>query len=57
MAWLLLHGRNDQRCRDARAAAPGAKDAVLGDFSTIAGAKSVAEGLGADQDGWSFRTR
>jgi NAD(P)-dependent dehydrogenase (short-subunit alcohol dehydrogenase family) len=40
---VVLHGRNDQRCRDARAAAPDAKGAVSGDFSTIAGAKSVAE--------------
>jgi NAD(P)-dependent dehydrogenase (short-subunit alcohol dehydrogenase family) len=40
---VVLHGRNDQRCRDARAAAPGAKDSVSGDFSTITGAKSVAE--------------
>jgi NAD(P)-dependent dehydrogenase (short-subunit alcohol dehydrogenase family) len=40
---VVLHGRNDERCRDACAAAPGAKGAVLGDFSTIAGAKSVAE--------------
>ena len=40
---VVLHGRNDQRCRDAWAAAPGAKGAVSGDFSTIAGAKSVAE--------------
>ena len=42
---IVLHGRNDERCRDARAAAPGAKDAVVGDFSTIAGAKSVADGI------------
>jgi NAD(P)-dependent dehydrogenase (short-subunit alcohol dehydrogenase family) len=40
---VVLHGRNDQRCRDARAAAPGASDAVSGDFSTIAGAKSAAD--------------
>jgi NAD(P)-dependent dehydrogenase (short-subunit alcohol dehydrogenase family) len=40
---VVLHGRNNHRCRDAWAAAPGAKDAVSGDFSTIAGAKSVAE--------------
>ena len=40
---VVLHGRNDQRCSDAFAAAPGAKDAVSGDFSTVAGAKSVAE--------------
>jgi NAD(P)-dependent dehydrogenase (short-subunit alcohol dehydrogenase family) len=39
---IVLHGRNDERCRDARAAAPGAKDTVVGDFSTIAGVKSVA---------------
>src|SRR5271155_1498352 len=42
---IVLHGRNHERCRDARAAAPGAKDAVVGDFSTIAGAKSVADGV------------
>ena len=42
---VVLHGRNHQRCRDARAAAPGAKDTVSGDFSTIAGMKSVAHGL------------
>jgi NAD(P)-dependent dehydrogenase (short-subunit alcohol dehydrogenase family) len=40
---IVLHGRNDERCRDARAAAPGAKDTVVGDFSTIAGVKSVAD--------------
>jgi NAD(P)-dependent dehydrogenase (short-subunit alcohol dehydrogenase family) len=40
---VVLHGRNDQRCRDARAAAPDANGVVSGDFSTIAGAKSVAE--------------
>jgi NAD(P)-dependent dehydrogenase (short-subunit alcohol dehydrogenase family) len=40
---VVLHGRNDQRCRDAWAAAPGAKGAVSGDFSTITGAESVAE--------------
>jgi NAD(P)-dependent dehydrogenase (short-subunit alcohol dehydrogenase family) len=39
---VVLHGRNEQRCRDALAAAPRARDAVLGDLSTIAGAKSVA---------------
>jgi NAD(P)-dependent dehydrogenase (short-subunit alcohol dehydrogenase family) len=37
---VVLHGRNDQRCRDAWAAAPGANGAVSGDFSTIAGAKA-----------------
>jgi len=42
---VVLHGRNDERCRDARAAAPGAKDAVSGDFSTIGGAKAVADSI------------
>jgi NAD(P)-dependent dehydrogenase (short-subunit alcohol dehydrogenase family) len=36
---VVLHGRNEQPCRDALRAAPGARDAVLGDFSTIAGMK------------------
>ena len=40
---VVLHGRNDARSRDALAAAPGAKGAVSGDLSTVAGAKSVAE--------------
>jgi len=42
---VVLHGRNDERCRDARAAAPGARDAVSGDFSTISGAKAVADSI------------
>src|SRR5215472_9799791 len=42
---VVLHGRDDERCRDARAAAPGAKDAVSGDFSTIGGAKAVADSI------------
>jgi NAD(P)-dependent dehydrogenase (short-subunit alcohol dehydrogenase family) len=42
---VVLHGRNDERCRDARAAATGAKDAVSGDFSTIGGAKAVADSI------------
>ena len=42
---VVLHGRNDERCRDARAAAPGAKDTVSGDFSTVGGAKSVADSV------------
>jgi NAD(P)-dependent dehydrogenase (short-subunit alcohol dehydrogenase family) len=39
---VVLHGRNDGRSRDARAAAAGAKGAVSGDLSTIAGARTVA---------------
>jgi NAD(P)-dependent dehydrogenase (short-subunit alcohol dehydrogenase family) len=42
---VVLHGRNDQRGRHAHAAAPGAKHVVVGDFSTIAGMKSVADGI------------
>jgi NAD(P)-dependent dehydrogenase (short-subunit alcohol dehydrogenase family) len=40
---VVLHGRNDGRGRDALAAAPGAKGAVVGDLSTIAGARTVAD--------------
>lgn len=42
---VVLHGRNDERCRDASAAAPGAMAAVAGDLATIAGAKAVAEAV------------
>ena len=40
---LVLHGRNDGRSRDALAAAAGARGAVSGDLSTIAGARTVAD--------------
>lgn len=40
---VVLHGRNDARSRDALAAAPGSREAVSGDLSTIAGARTVAE--------------
>jgi NAD(P)-dependent dehydrogenase (short-subunit alcohol dehydrogenase family) len=40
---VVLHGRNDARSRDALAAAPGSQEAVSGDLSTIAGARTVAE--------------
>lgn len=39
---VVLHGRNDDRTRDARTKAPGAQAAVSGDLSTIAGTKNVA---------------
>jgi NAD(P)-dependent dehydrogenase (short-subunit alcohol dehydrogenase family) len=42
---VVLHGRNDERCRDACAAALGAKGAVSGDLSTIAGAKALADAV------------
>jgi len=40
---VVLHGRNDERSRDALAAAAGSEGAVSGDLSTIAGARTVAE--------------
>jgi NAD(P)-dependent dehydrogenase (short-subunit alcohol dehydrogenase family) len=40
---VVLHGRSDERSRDALAAAAGAEGAVTGDLSTIAGAKTVAD--------------
>ena len=40
---VVLHGRNENRSRDAITAAPGAQGVVSGDFSTIAGARTVAD--------------
>jgi len=40
---VVLHGRNDSRSQDALAGAPGARGAVTGDLSTIAGARTVAD--------------
>jgi NAD(P)-dependent dehydrogenase (short-subunit alcohol dehydrogenase family) len=40
---VVLHGRNEGRSRDALAAAAGARGAVTGDLSTIAGARTVAD--------------
>jgi len=40
---VVLHGRNEDRSRDAIKAAPGAQGAVSGDLSTIAGASTVAD--------------
>jgi len=40
---VVVHGRNDDRSRDALKAAPGARGAVTGDLSTIAVAKTVAD--------------
>jgi NAD(P)-dependent dehydrogenase (short-subunit alcohol dehydrogenase family) len=40
---VYLHGRNGQRSRDARAAAPRAAGVVTGDFSTLAGARAMAD--------------
>lgn len=40
---VVLHSRNEARAQNARAAAPGAEAAVLGDLSSIAQMRSVAE--------------
>jgi len=40
---VVLHGRNECRSRDAQAAAPGARGAVSGDLSNVAGARNVAD--------------
>ena len=39
----VLHARNPQRARDAMAAAPGAEAVVIGDLSSIAGTRKVAD--------------
>jgi NAD(P)-dependent dehydrogenase (short-subunit alcohol dehydrogenase family) len=40
---VVLHGRDEDRSRDAIKAAPGAQGVVSGDISTIAGARTVAD--------------
>jgi NAD(P)-dependent dehydrogenase (short-subunit alcohol dehydrogenase family) len=40
---VVVHGRDNDRSRDALKAASGARGAVTGDLSTIAGAKTVAD--------------
>jgi NAD(P)-dependent dehydrogenase (short-subunit alcohol dehydrogenase family) len=40
---VVLHGRNEDRSREAITAAPGAQGVVSGDFSTIVGARRVAD--------------
>jgi hypothetical protein len=40
---VVVHGRNDGRTRDALEAAAGARAAVTGDLSTIAGARTDAD--------------
>jgi len=40
---VVLHGRNEDRSRDALAAAAGAGGVVSGDLSTIAGPRTVAD--------------
>ena len=40
---VVLHARNAQRAADARAAMPSAEAVVIGDVSTVAGSRQVAE--------------
>lgn len=40
---VVLHARNGQRAQEAMAAVPGAKTAVVGDLSSIAQTRSVAD--------------
>ncbi|KAJ4985374.1 short-chain dehydrogenase reductase sdr [Stagonosporopsis vannaccii] len=40
---VVLHARNDQRAKDANAAAPGAAGVVTGDLSNISSTKSMAK--------------
>ena len=40
---VVLHARNGSRADDARAAVPGASDVVVGDLSSLAGARAVGE--------------
>jgi NAD(P)-dependent dehydrogenase (short-subunit alcohol dehydrogenase family) len=40
---VVLHARNQQRAKDAKAAVPGAADVVIGDLASIDQTKSVAD--------------
>ena len=40
---VVLHARNSDRARDAMAAVPGAREVLIGDFSSIAEVRSTAE--------------
>jgi NAD(P)-dependent dehydrogenase (short-subunit alcohol dehydrogenase family) len=44
---VVLHARNDGRAADARAAVPGSAGVVVGDLTTLAGMRDVAEGANA----------
>ena len=44
---VVLHARNDQRGREAMVAVPGAESVVLGDLSSIAQTRKVAEQVNA----------
>ena len=40
---VVLHARNEERARDAKAAVPGAETVVVGDLSSIQETRRVAE--------------
>src|ERR1700689_4041443 len=40
---VVLHARNEERARDARAAVPQAREVLIGDLSSIAEMRAVAE--------------
>src|SRR5271165_5870133 len=40
---VVLHARNEQREREAKAAVPGAEAVVIGDLLTVAETRSVAD--------------
>ena len=44
---VVLHARNEQRGRDARAAVPGAESVVIGDLASIAQTRRVADNVNA----------
>ena len=44
---VTLHARDDRRADDARAALPGAEDVLVGDLSTLAGMRAVADQAGS----------
>ena len=44
---VVAHARNEQRASDTRSALPAIRDVVVGDLTTIAGMKSVAEDANA----------
>lgn len=44
---VVLHARNEQRARDARAAVPGAESVVIGDLASIAQTRRVTDDVNA----------
>jgi NAD(P)-dependent dehydrogenase (short-subunit alcohol dehydrogenase family) len=44
---VVLHGRNEERGKDAMAAVPGAEEVVIGDLGSIAEMRKVAERVNA----------